>query len=536
MLSLISPSAMRDMEKRYFAETGTPSIDLMERAATALAEAVLRRYGAGGRVFVACGPGGNGGDGYACARLLARAGCACALFPADAPKTPDCAENARRAADMGMPTLRPADAPDAPDIWLDALYGTGLSRAPEGEAAALIGRMNADRARGSAVVAVDIPSGLNGATGTAFAPCVRADCTVTFQFAKTGHFLSDGLDACGDVETADIGIPAAFHPNDMAALMAASDALRALPETRRNVHKGHNGHLLIVAGSVGMAGAAAMCALSALRSGAGLVTVACPAPILPVVQTLAPCAMAIPLPEADGAISGEAAKVLSGALAGKSAAVCGCGLSLRAAPEVVRLMLECGVPALFDADALNLIARDDSLRALLRPHHLITPHPGEAARLLGRRVTDPVADALALSALGCQVILKGAASVIPVDGVARLSASGCQGMAKGGSGDVLAGLAGALMARRGASGVEMTGAALAETAAAASELHGLAGELAQAKLGPAGMCASDIVDALPRVLAGMCAADTVDALPRVSAGMCASDIVDALPRAPMGHV
>ncbi len=502
MLSLISPAAMRDMERRYFAETGTPSVDLMERAAAALAEAVLRRYGAGRRVFVACGPGGNGGDGYACARLLARAGCACALFAADAPKTPDCAENARRAVEMGIPALRLADAPDAPDIWLDALYGTGLSRAPEGEAAALIARMNADRARGGAVVAVDIPSGLNGATGTAYTPCVRADHTVTFQFAKTGHFLSDGLDVCGDVETADIGIPPAFFPKDMAALETTADALGALPPMCRNAHKGNNGHLLIVAGSAGMAGAAAMCALSALRSGAGLVTVACPASILPVVQTLAPCAMALPLPEADGALSAEAVEALSGALPGKSAAVCGCGLSLRAAPEVVRLLLECGVPTLFDADALNLIARDGGLRALLRPHHLITPHPGEAARLLGRRVTDPVADALALSGPGCQVILKGATSVIPVGGAPRLSASGCRGMAKGGSGDVLAGLAGSLMALRAASGVAMTGAALAETAAAASELHGLAGALAQAKLGPLGMCAMDIVEALPRALTG----------------------------------
>ena len=502
MLSLISPSAMRDMERRYFAGTGTPSIDLMERAATALAEAVLSRYGAGARVFVACGPGGNGGDGYACARLLNQAGCACALFPADAPRTEDCSANARRAADMGIPTVRLAAAHDAPDIWLDALYGTGLSRAPEGEAAALIERMNRDRARGSAVVAVDIPSGLNGATGAAYAPCVRADATVTFQFAKPGHFLADGLDVCGDVETADIGIPSEFFPAGMAALMTATDARDALPPKPRNAHKGMNGHLLIVAGSVGMAGAAAMCALSALRSGAGLVTVACPASVLPVVQALAPCAMAIPLPEANGALSGEAVDCLAGALNGKSAAVCGCGLSLRAAPEVVRLMLTCGLPTLFDADALNLIARDDGLRALLRPHHLITPHPGEAARLLGRRATDPVSDALALSALGCQALLKGATSVIPVDGVARLSASGCQGMAKGGSGDVLAGLAGSLMAQCAASGVDMTGAALAETAAAASELHGLAGELAQAKLGPMGMCAADIVEALPRALLG----------------------------------
>ena len=181
---------------------------------------------------------------------------------------------------------------------------------------------------------------------------------------------------------------------------------------------------------------------------------------------------------------------------------CGCGLSRRAAPQALRLLLSCGIPAVFDADALNLIAEDGGLKALLQPHHLITPHPGEAARLLGRAAADPISDAFALQGLGCQALLKGATSVIPVGGQARLSASGCPGMAKGGSGDVLTGLAGALTAQYAAAGDAMTGEALAECAAVASELHGLAGELAQARVGARGMCATDIVDALPRALSG----------------------------------
>ena len=252
----------------------------------------------------------------------------------------------------------------------------------------------------------------------------------------------------------------------------------------------------------GMAGAAALCASSALRSGAGLVTVACPASILPIVQTLAPCAMAIPLPEADGAIGPEAVAVLKPALAGKHALACGCGLSRRAAPAVLKLLLESGIPALFDADGLNLIAANDALKALLRPHHLITPHPGEAARLLGRPIADPLADALALAGLGCQALLKGATTVIPVGGVPWLSASGCAGMAKGGSGDVLTGLTVSLMAQCAASGASLAGVALAKCAAMASEIHGRAGELAQQRVGVRGMCASDIVDALPQALLG----------------------------------
>jgi len=502
MLPLISPAAMRDMEQHYFAETGTPSIELMERAARALCDALLRQFGTTGTVCFACGPGGNGGDGYACARMYRQAGGSCAVFAAVPPRTADCIENARRAKAAGVPTLTLGDAQGVPDVWVDALYGTGLSRPPEGEAAALIGRMNADRARGSAVIAVDIPSGLDGQTGASYAPCVRADATLTFQFDKYGHHMGDGLDVCGAVEVADIGLPPAFYPADLALLMTPEDALAALPARPRNAHKGSNGHLLIVAGSVGMAGATALCANAALRSGAGLVTVACPASVLPIVQTLAPCAMAVPLPEEDGAIAPGATEAIGKALVGKSAVVCGCGLSRSAAPQVLDVLLHSGMSALFDADALNLIAEHEALRGALGPNHLITPHPGEAARLLGRPVVDPIADALSLTGLGCQALLKGATSVIPVEGRPWLSASGCQGMAKGGSGDVLSGLAGGLMAQYAASGTPMTGSALARCAAIASELHGLAGELAQGARGVRGMCAQDIVDALPKALMG----------------------------------
>ena len=502
MQFLITPHQMRDMEKRYFAETGTKSIDLMERAAAAVCEAIVRRYGTDRLAFFACGPGGNGGDGYACARMYAQAGGRCALFSAAPPATADAIKNHELALAAGIRELIPGDIHEPPDIWVDALYGTGLSRAPEGAAAALIRRMNEDREKGSRVVAVDIPSGLDGENGSAFFPCVRADMTVAFQFAKTGHYLADGLDTCGAIEVADIGIPAGFFPGNMSRLMERADALRMLPEKPRNAHKGSNGHLLIVAGSVGMAGAAAICALSALRSGAGLVTVACPASVVPILQTLAPCAIAAPLPEKWGAIAPDAVDELSEALKGKDAVVCGCGLTRRVAPKILKLLMESGLPALFDADALNLIAFNPSLKAALCRHHLITPHPGEAARLLGHGLTNPLADALALRDLGCQALLKGATTAIAVGEGVWLSASGCAGMAKGGAGDSLSGLAGGLMAQFAAADTPMTGARLARCAATASELHGRAGEIAQTKRGVRGMTAMDIVEALPEALMG----------------------------------
>ena len=502
MRPLITPSAMQAMEARYFSETGIPSLELMERAAQALCRALVSRYGRERRVIFACGPGGNGGDGYACARLYAQSGGDCAIAAAAPPRSADAIENALRAREMGIPEIAPEDLQSPPDVWVDALYGTGLSRAPEGQAAKLIDRMNADRAAGSRILSVDIPSGLNGASGSAWPVCAQADVTITFQLAKTGHFLGDGLDRCGELEVADIGIPERFYPADLHGLMDDGELRRLLPPRPRNIHKGKCGHLLIVAGSRGMAGAAVMCAQAALRSGAGLVTVACPDSIVPILQTLAPCAMCVALPEQDSAIAGEAAGMLECALHGKDALVCGCGLSTGIPFEILRILLTCGLPALFDADALNLIAANAALaKPLLRPCHLITPHPGEAARLLGRGAADPIADAFALRKMGCQALLKGAVSLIPVGNRAWLSASGCCGMARGGSGDILSGITGALMAERAAreGTAALTGDALAECAAAASELHGLAGELAQRRLGVRGMCAQDIISELPEV-------------------------------------
>lgn len=492
MKSLITPAAMKDMEGRYFTETNTPSIDLMERAARELCSGLLRRYGRNRKVYFACGPGGNGGDGYACARLYAQMGGKCAVIPAVEPQSPDCIENSLLAKRMGIPEYAPENVPDAPEIWVDALYGTGLSRAPEGKAADLIRRMNADFLNGSILVAVDIPSGLNGTTGSAWVPCLRADVTFTFQFAKPGHFMGDGLDVCGELEILDIGIPSEFYPDDMTSLIEEEDVRGMLPGRPRNIHKGNCGHLLIVAGSVGMAGAAALCAQAALRSGVGLLTVACPASIVPIIQGLVPCAMCVPLPERNGAISDEAAGILKDALTGKTAVVCGCGLSRNAGAEILKLLLTCPLPVLFDADALNLIASDDSLKPLLNSRHLITPHPGEAARLLGRPITNPIRDALVLRHLGPQVLLKGAASVVPEGNRAIISASGCCGMARGGSGDILSGIIGALMA-------EPSRRTLSLSAAIGSEIHGLAGELAQQRYGVRGMCSQDIIHALPEV-------------------------------------
>ena len=490
---LISPADMQACEKRYFETSGVPSIEIMENAASALADAVLKYFPQAKDICIACGPGGNGGDGYACARILAQRGKRCRIFASAAAKSPDAVENARRAAECGI-EIAVGELPEQhPDLWIDCLYGTGLNREPSGFSAELIRRINgAHHHKYCSTIACDIPSGLNGQTGKAYEPCVQADVTVTFQHGKYGLYLQDGLDMCGEIITADVGFPPSAFPEAMVQL-AQTDDLKAVLAAghKRNVHKGSNGHLLIVAGSVGMAGAAALCARAALRSGVGLVTVACAEEIVPILQIHAPCAMCIPLPQQDGEISEAALPVLQEALKGKTAFAVGPGLSRRVPAEIIRVLLESGLPGVIDADALNIISENPGLKDLLKEQHVITPHPGEAARLLGRRIEDPVQDARALAEFGCCAVLKGASRVICGDVETFISTSGCCGMARGGSGDVLTGLTGGMLAAKAQPRFSLC-------AAIACEIHGLAGEKAYGKYERC-MNAADIIEFLPEV-------------------------------------
>ena len=315
---------------------------------------------------------------------------------------------------------------------------------------------------------------------------VRADVTVSFECAKWGHLLNDGLDMCGDLRVYPIGIPHHMLPVDALREFENQDFEAFLPRRRRNSHKGIYGNLLLIAGSVGMAGACILAAGAAMRSGVGLISVACPASIVPIVQQAAPCATCLSLKEERGAISREAIPELERAIKGKDALAVGPGLSTRTAPQVVEWALKTGLPAVLDADALNLISQDPDLKALLRPHHVITPHPGEAARLLGRAMGDPVADVRALRDLGPVALLKGASSLICGDKI-TLSAQGSVGMASGGSGDVLTGVIAALMAQ---------GMPPMDAARVGAFYHGRAGETAQAVLGARAVTAMDVLDRL----------------------------------------
>lgn len=499
MKPLISPHAMRECERAYFESGAERSIDVMERAAQTVANAILSEIPEGSTLYFACGTGGNGGDGTACARIL-NDRYRCVIFQSEPPVAPDAIENLRRAKACGISVIAYSDKQFAdfpcPAAWIDALFGTGLSRSPMGECAALIRRINIDRERGARVYAIDIPSGLHGGIGAAYPCCVHADHTIAIQYLKTGLILNDGLDLCGKVTVADVGFPANIFPSNAfdASLISHTDIARKWVHRPRNIYKNSCGHLLIIAGSFGMAGAAVMCAKAALRCGVGLVTIACVRSIVPILQMQVPQAMCIPLDETNGVISDAAVPDIESALHGKDAVVIGCGLSRKASPEAVRAILESELPAVIDADALNLLAEHESLKSLLKRQHFLTPHPGEAARLMDNLPSNPIEATRRLLALGANILYKGASTITAEDPhQLYVSMSGCKGMARGGSGDVLSGILGALLA-----GHVLPIHAL--TAALASEIHGLAGELAQKKYGAYGMNAADIIEFLPEVL------------------------------------
>lgn len=504
MLKTILPAEMKTLEEQYMHRTGVPGRQLMELAATHLADAAERLH-TGGRVECFCGPGNNGGDGIAAMRILAGRktdfrGCCWLLsekLSADASAQLD-----RLRQEAPLVEVRPAAeyAGEKPGLIIDALFGTGLARELTGHAAELCRKINEVADAGVPVLAVDIPSGLDGSTGRILGTAIRATETVTFHRPKPGLYLNHGLDCAGRVTVRDIGIPEDDSAPEGLSILQRDDVSRLLPKRRHNSHKGSYGRLLIVAGSVGMAGAAALCATAALRSGAGLVTVACPEAVLPIVQTLCPCATALPLPE-DAA---EAVRQLRQPLKQADALTIGCGMGQSEWAQfllygLLDMVARSGKPAVLDADGLNLLAKMGERPRLERC--ILTPHPAEAARLLGESTSailaDPVSAAKALhQRFGAAVVLKGSASVLAAEDGLGLNVFGTPAMAKGGSGDVLTGVLGALLSGNAAGAYCLNRLEILQLGCA---LHGLAGVAAEEKYGSRGVLATDLCQELGRV-------------------------------------
>lgn len=480
------------MERAFLDGTGYPSILLMEHAAQAVVAALRERVKPGSRVLFVCGGGNNGGDGAAAARLWMQHGGRADVWLLKNPSQMrgDAGVNAclLNACGASLNVLYGEAPPVPPECAavVDALYGTGLSRALEGVPLSAVQRINES---GLPVIAVDMPSGVDGASGQVLGAAVRADVTVTFHRAKHGHMLFPGRALTGRLIVADIGILPEWDGAQGIDVLEDADARALLPSRPKDGHKGTFGHVLCVAGSEGMAGAAALCARAAQRAGAGLVTVACPFPVLTTVQAQAPCAVARVV--SDGAmLSMDASEPLLALLEGKGALAIGPGLGREEGVwQAIEPLVRSDVPKVIDADALYLLAR---YGGGVGANTVLTPHPGEMARLCGAAAADvaasPVEYAQQLAAdMGACVLLKGATTVIAQGEDVAMNITGCDGMATGGSGDVLTGVIASLMAQ---------GMAAMDASRVGAYYHGRAGEVAQAVLGARAVTAMDVCDRL----------------------------------------
>lgn len=505
MIPVLGARAMRAADADAIRE-GTPSEVLMENAASALARELQRAFPGWTRVVVVCGPGNNGGDGLAAARLLAFAGVAPSVFTLGDPAayTGGAAVNAARARALGLTLRCLGEAGELGrfrralrecDGIVDALFGTGLARALTGGARRAVAALNA---AGRPVICADIPSGLSADRGTLLGPAVRAAVTVAFAAPKPCHILPPSSGLCGRVVVADIGIARRILARRAGRLwLAEAEDVRALlPPRPLDSHKADFGRLAVVAGSRGKGGAAILAARGALRGGAGLVTVFCPESLEPCVVAALPEAMTSALPESHGALPERAAREGIRALRGFDAVVAGPGLSTAA--ETVRFLeaLVAGtrLPLVADADALNAFAGRPQFFARRLGPVVLTPHPGEAGRLLGITSAAVQADrpgaARALARKSRAVcVLKGAHTLIAMpSGEVIANPTGTPLLSTAGSGDVLAGLIGALLAG---------GLAARDAAVAGAWLHGAAAEALAPRLGDAGLLAHEAADAIP---------------------------------------
>ena len=493
-MKILTAEQTKNVDRRATDRFGIPSLVLMENAAIAVVDAIFEHYSSCERASIFCGTGSNGGDGLAVARHLENRGVVPSVFiVGDRGKfAGDARTNLTICERLALPMydITDADSLDAAlvhasdaDVIVDALFGTGLNRVPEGIYAEAISSINE---LALPIVAVDVPSGANASSAEPFEPCVQAAITVTFATPKLCHVFEPAAMFCGEVIVADISIPDAAiqDENVTLSLTTPADVRPHIAPRLASTHKGTYGHVGIVAGSPGRSGAAVMCARGAIRTGAGLVTVMTDSDTAKLVHAASVESMTFS--------GGDVAEFLMN----KSAVLIGPGLPdteraynwVRAAIPAIEL------PLVIDASGLNAFAgRANELNPNNRPR-VVTPHPGEMARLLGMETKDVVAQRIdvarkAAQTSKCVVVLKGHQTLIAdPEGHVNVNPTGNPGMASGGMGDVLGGIIAAFLAR----GVDPF-----DAACGAVYIHGFAGDLLKEEMGDTGLAAMDLAERIP---------------------------------------
>ena len=512
-MKIVTAVQMREIEDRS-ERAGVSADALMENAGLAFARAVRRRVGvlAGVRIVVLVGPGNNGGDGLVAARHLARWGANALAYLCG--RRPDPDPKLRAAGDAGVGLADSAADPDSArlsealasaHVVIDAILGTGRSRPIAGSLADILralARAKSERPQ-LRVAAMDLPTGVDCDTGDADPLSVSADATIALGYPKRGHFAFPAANFAGELEMADIGIPAGLDGDIALDLLARDWAASALPERLADSHKGSYGRAMVVAGSPRFLGAAYLAATAAIRAGAGLATIAIPQSLIPPVAAKAIEPTFLPLPEdSPGAPSIESAsETILDELGAYDSLLIGCGLGQSPHARIlVSRVLDSErelPPTVADADALNALAQTPRWHERWRADAILTPHPGEMSRLTGEPRERTARGRIELTADAARtwnktVVLKGAYTVLArPDGSATLAPFANPALATAGTGDVLAGAIAGFLAQ---------GAALADAAALGVYLQGMAGEAARDRFGDAGAIAGDLLPEIPQAM------------------------------------
>ena len=508
-MELVTAEQMREMDNRTINRFGIPGLVLMENAARGAVRVLWKHMGnpQGKQVGILAGSGNNGGDGFVMARYLYLKGAVPTVFLlAKREKIKgDAAHNLSLLSTLPIPLVDVTDEADFhqskakishQDLFVDAIFGTGLNTDIRGHYTDVIAHVNA---LGKPVLSVDIPSGIDADSGRICGTCIRADVTATFAFAKPGHVVHPGCEYTGETEIIDIGIP--HHIKEEVnpdCFLLTSRYLRPLfPARQPEAHKGHTGHMLLLAGSPGKTGAAAMAVTSALRSGAGLVTLACPQGIHPVMETLVLEGMTFPLPQTpEGDLSDKALGEIASLMADKRCMALGPGMGTSSATATLvrEIILTSFLPLVIDADGLNCIAEDTSILKEAEVPLILTPHPGEMARLSHTTTREVQQSRIRIArdfaaTHNVYLVLKGAGTLIAhPDGRLWINPTGNSGMASAGMGDVLTGMIAGFLSQ----GMSPLNAAIM-----AVYLHGKAADTLAASMGPVGFLASDVIERIP---------------------------------------
>ena len=514
-MKILSSQEMRDIDRMAIEEIGIPGIVLMENAGLRVVRALRGRFPKpeDESIVIVAGKGNNGGDGLVVARHLFNLGARpqVLLLAAKEEVQGDAAVNLAVALKLGIPVTEIRTPPDWKKarvkvfhaaVLVDALFGTGLLKPLDGFFALAVEDINKSAAF---KVAVDIPSGLSSDTFELIGPCVKADLTVALAAPKIAHIFPPAAECVGDLVVAPIGIPPfLFEKPELKLELVEEKMVRPFFRKRKkDTHKGSYGHLLVVAGSLGKTGAAALAGKAALRTGVGLVTVATAQSAQPIVARSMAELMTEPLAETpEKTIAKEALPRALGLIKGKNALLLGPGLSTHPSTSefVLGLLPKVKVPLVVDADGLNIIAAKPEILGRLRGPAVLTPHPGEFARLVGRTSEEVLKHRLEImpefaARYRVTVVLKGHRTLIAApDGRVFVSPTGNPGMATGGTGDVLAGIIAAQVVQE----KDLLGAVLS-----AVYVHGLAGDIAAETLGEKSLTAGDIIRYLPSALTAL---------------------------------